>query len=380
MNAGTPDTNVDKKSDLKKKLANMPEQLRDFYLAKLPEVYAGIEAYFPRTADAAFFETVTGQEALFDQDYDTIADTILRPTHEYLGRGGKMLRPVLVALTLEAYGADSSKYPLLMGAIEVMEDSSIMMDDYIDNSELRRGGPCAHVRHGYAIANISSCTAFSLSHYIFNNNLLELDSDPALRLLQAVAYEHIQMGFGQMEELYWTASDKNTVSISQYLQETVARCAFLSFRGPLRYAGIIAGAPDEDIPVLEKLGDYLLVGYHVRGDNLDMSPESEGWGKIAGEDITTGRRTLLINHVLESADAEDREQIERILNSRTRDEEEKRSVYERVIRYGGLEFARDLAEKYNRLAHAEIEKLHLAEDFKSVLRDFSDFSAVKRRM
>ena len=362
------------------KLANMPERLARFYEAKLIEIKQGIEEYFPRRMDAAFFERVTGHEPLFEQDWDALSHVVFTPTHEYLERGGKMLRPVLVALTLEAYGEDSSKFPILLGAIEVMEDSSIMMDDYIDHSLLRRGGPCAHVKHGYTLANVSSCTAFSLAHTIFQNNELGLPTETALRLVDAVAYEHIQMGFGQMEELYWTAEDKNTVTIPQYLQETIARCAFLSFRGPLRYAGIIGGAPDEDIPVLEKLGDYLLIGYHVRGDNLDMSPESDGWGKIAGEDITTGRRTLLINYVLERADADDRALIERTLNSRTRDDAEKRRVYELVIKYGGLEFARDLAERYNRLAHEQIDRLHLSDDYKEVFRQFSDFSTVKRRM
>lgn len=365
---------------LQNKLANMPAGLRQFYVAKLAEIKAGIETYFPRRMDGEFFARVTGHEPLFEQDWDALSGVVLTPTHEYLECAGKMLRPVLVALTLEAYGEDSKAFPILLGAIEVMEDSSIMMDDYIDHSLLRRGGPCAHVRHGYAIANVSSCTAFSLSHYIFTNNELARSTPIALALLDAVAYEHIQMGFGQMEELYWTAADKNTVTIQQYLQETIARCAFLSFRGPLRYAGLIAGAPSEDIPVLEKLGDYLLVGYHVRGDNLDMSPESADWGKIAGEDITTGRRTLLINHVLERADAADRALIETTLNSRTRDEARKVRVYELVVKYGGLEFARDLAERYNQLAHREIDKLHIGPEFKAIFREFSDFSTVKRRM
>jgi geranylgeranyl diphosphate synthase type I len=367
-------------SDLERKLAGMPERLARFYLKKLPEIRRGIDEFFPRVMDRRFLTAVTGQEPLFEPDYAVLSDTVLRPTHEYLDRGGKMLRPVLVALTLEAYGVDSSRFPLLLGAIEVMEDSSIMMDDTIDNSELRRGGPCAHVAHGYAVANVSACAAFSLSHVIFNDDLLGVGPEKTLRLLHAVAFEHIQMGFGQMEELFWTAETKNTVSVAQYLQETIARCAFLSFRGPLRYAGIIAGAPDEDIPVLERLGDHLLIGYHVRGDNLDMSPESEGWGKIAGEDITTGRRTLLINHVLEQASPEDRATIERVLDSRTRDEAEKRRVYELVIRYGGLPFARDLAARYNDRAHAEIEALHVPEEYKAMLCEFSDFSTVRRRM
>ncbi len=370
-----------KKSDkLERIVDGMPPEFREYYLAKYALVKRAIDDYFPRVMTRHHLEEVMGLEALFDPDLATISDTILDPSHRYLDRGGKMLRPVLVAMMLDAYGEDSNRFGVLLGAIELMEDSSIMMDDYIDHSELRRGGPCGHVAHGYAIANISSCTAFSLSHRVFNDNLLGLPEDVLLALLDAVAFEHIHMGYGQIEELHWTASNKNTVTISQYLQETIARCAFLSFRGPLRYAGIIAGAPSEDIAVLEKIGEYVLIGYHVKGDNLDMEPDSEAWGKIAGEDITTGRRTLLINHVLRSATPDDAAVIERILDSRTRDESEKKKVYALVKKYGGLEFAQELAHEYNEKSQALVAKLHLPPRYRAMLEQFCDFSSVKRRM
>jgi len=306
--------------DLQKMLKNMPEPLAIFYHKYIGTIKNGIQEYFPHAVDNAFFEQVSGQVALYEQDWPAVYESILHPSQEYLDRGGKVLRPVLVALTLEAYGLDAAGYAAFMGAIEVMEDSSIMMDDYIDNSELRRGGPCGHIAHGFSIANISSCTAFALAHYLFYNNEMGLPREKATRLLNAFAWEHIQMAYGQIEELYWTESDVNTVTMSQYLQETIARCAFLSFRGPLRYAAIIADAPEEDIPVLERIGEYLLIGYHIRGDILDMSPDSDEWGKIAGEDITTGRRTLLINYVLQKAGPEDRAKLEKILKARTTDD------------------------------------------------------------
>jgi geranylgeranyl diphosphate synthase, type I len=365
---------------LGKIVEGMPDEFRDYYLSKFALVKSAIDEYFPRTLTARQLAEIGGLEPLFDPDLATIADTILEPSHRYLERGGKMLRPVLVAMVIDAYGGDSNRFRPLLGAIEVMEDSSIMMDDYIDHSELRRGGPCGHVAHGYAIANLSSCTAFSASHRIFNDNLLGLDDAIALRLLDAVAFEHLHMGYGQIEELYWTAANKNTVTIPQYLQETIARCAFLSFRGPLRYAGIVAGAPDADIPILEKIGEYVLIGYHVKGDNLDMEPDSEAWGKIAGEDITTGRRTLLINHVLRAATPEDARVIEAILDSRTRDDAEKRKVYALVKKYGGLEFAQRLADEYNAKSQELVARLNVPPKYRTLLEQFCDFSSVKRRM
>ncbi|THB71547.1 MAG: hypothetical protein D6B25_18310 [Desulfobulbaceae bacterium] len=358
----------------------MPPEFNDFYRQRIDFIKASIKNYFPDQIDKDFLDRVVGQPSLFEPDLKATYDTIFLPTQEYLGRGGKVLRPVLVAMCLEAYGADIRDFEPVFGAIEVMEDSSIMMDDYIDNSLTRRGGPCGHIAHGYALANVSSCTAFALSHYLFYNNELKLPDDKALKLLDYMAWEHIQMAFGQIEELYWTQSNVNDITVDQYLQETIARCAFLTFRGPMRYAGILADAPPQDIAVLEKIGEYLLVGYHLKGDNLDMSPDSPEWGKVAGEDITTGRRTLLINYLLDKADKQERATIESIISSRTEDEEKKKVVYELVLKYDIFAQTRDLAAEYNQLAKQEIEKLSVSDEYKLLLNQFADYATRRRSL
>jgi len=358
----------------------MSESLRCFHDDGIDRILHGIGTYWPAQFDQEFFEAVSGHPALFDQDYAAMSEAILLPTQEYLDRGGKRLRPLLAMLILKAYGKDPGDYEALLGAIECMEDSSIMMDDYIDGSELRRDGPCAHRAHGFAGANVAACTGFAIAEHAFFNNDFHLEQDLVLRLLNALAWETIQMAFGQIEELYWTESNVNRVTVDQYLQETVSRCAFLTFRGPLRYAALIAGAPEEDIPVLERLGESMLVGYHLRGDNLDMSPDSEAWGKVSGEDITTGRRTLLINYLLQNADEPDRAELVTIIESRTANEVQKRNVFDMVVKYGGFAHAHALAEEYNEMTKQEIAKLHVSDSSKQLLNAFSDFATVRRKV
>lgn len=359
---------------------NMPSALGAFYRDKIPLVRAGIAEYLPQSMGASFFSCLTGEQPLYEQDYQAIYASTIAPTQEYLAASGKVLRPILAAIILEAYGSEIEHLKQFLGAIEVMEDSSIMMDDYIDNSKLRRGIPCAHVAHGYPIANIASCTGFALSHYVFYRNVLELDDNKIRRLLDAVAREHVVMAYGQLEELYWTESNVNDVNESQYFQQVIARCAFLSFRGPLHYAAIIADAPADDLPTLARLGEYLLIGYHIKGDDLDMSPDSPVWGKIAGEDITTGRRTLLINHTMSVANSADRALIEKIIDSRTVDEAEKRQVYELIIKYKTFEHTRKIAARYHAKSCRCIDDLKIADKHKQLLREFADFAILKRRV
>lgn len=366
--------------DVAKVLENMPEALGRFYQDMIPVVREGLKTYLPDSMDSDFFESVTGEPAIFDQDYQAIYDSIIWPTQQYLDASGKVLRPILSALILEAYGSKATAMAHFLAAIEVMEDSSIIMDDYIDNSMLRRGIECAHVQHGFPLANIAGCTGYALSHYVFYRNILGLDNNKARRLLDAVAWEHVQMAFGQIEELYWTESSVSDINESQYFQQVIARCAFLSFRGPLHYAAIIADAPAEDIQTLLRLGEYLLIGYHIKGDDLDMSPDSPAWGKVAGEDITTGRRTLLINYTLSVAGEEDRALIERIINSRTEDEDEKKLVYELIIKYKAFEHSHRIAEKYHDKCYQRIADLHISDESGSLLREFADFAILGRKV
>jgi len=359
---------------------NMPEQFREFYTKHIDLIKCSIEEYYPKLVNREVFEDVTGLPELYPQDYNAIYDSTFLTTQEYLNRGGKVLRPILVAICLESYGANLDTFAPVFGAIEAMEDSSIMMDDYIDNSLERRGGPCAHVSHGYPLANISSCTAFSIVHKLFYNNDMDLPAEKANRLLDAQAWERIQMGFGQIIELYWTESNINDVTVDMYIQETVSRCAFLTFRGPMLYAGILADAPEEDLPRLRNIGVYLLIGYHLKGDDLDMSPDSPVWGKIAGEDITTGRRTILMNYILQNAPEEKRKVLEKILNSRTDDEKDKKVVYEMVMEFDVFAYTKKLAEKYNRYAKDEIDNLHITNKHKNLLYQFADFATKKRTL
>ena len=361
-------------------LEGLPPHLADFYHTHRAFIKHAISRHYPDFVTGALMAECTGLPSLFDHDLRGLHDTLFKPTREYLARGGKLLRPTLVAMTLRAYGKNALEHGEFLAAIEAMEDSSIIMDDYIDNSERRRGGPCAHVVHGFPLANLSSCTLFALAHSVFYSNHLGLTQATLNRLLNAVAEEWLQMGYGQIEELFWTEDNINDVTMAQYFQETIARCAFLTFRGPLRYAGIVAGAPDEDLPRLARIGECLLVGYHIRGDNLDLQPDSKAWGKVAGEDITIGRRTLLINEVLQHATPEDRRLLEQILNERTEDETKKRQVYQLIVKYGVTQQAEAAARQFNVLTKQELDKLSIPDADRQLFHDFADYCMMTRKI
>ena len=361
-------------------LEGLPDGLALTYNAYRAFVKDAIATHYGESITREREDLDSGTPSVFDYDLIGLHETIFEPTRQYLARGGKMLRPMLVVMTLAAYGKDPLEYGAFLAAIEAMEDSSIIMDDYIDNSERRRGGPCAHVLHGFPLANISSCTLFAQAHAVFYNNQLGLPEETLGRLLDAVAEEWLQMAYGQLEEFYWTESNINDVTIDQYFQETIARCAFLTFRGPLKYAAIVAGAPMEDLPILARIGEYLLIGYHIRGDNLDLKPDSPAWGKVAGEDITIGRRTLLINETMRLATPEDRAVIEEILNERTEDETKKQTVYRMIHKYGVLKMAEELAAQFNEKTKAEINRLSLPPESRQMLHDFSEYCMMTRKI
>ena len=74
--------------EIKKLIENMPESLEKFYLEKIKMIKKGVEKYFPHSVDTAFYERISNQVELFDQDKEKIYDSVLLPTQQYLDRGG----------------------------------------------------------------------------------------------------------------------------------------------------------------------------------------------------------------------------------------------------------------------------------------------------
>jgi len=173
----------------------MPPRLAAFYRRCIPVAVGALNEDYPRTSTVAAFASQI--EPMEEWEAEAVQRVIFDPAYLYLDRGGKMLRSILTGLALEAYGVEMDKARRVLSAIELMEDSTIMLDDVWDGSELRRGGPCGHKVVGEECALASGFGVFTHSMKPILDNYLGLSPKRHLACLDFLSWETMHMTLAQ---------------------------------------------------------------------------------------------------------------------------------------------------------------------------------------
>lgn len=306
-----------------------------------------------------------------------LAVKINRPARLYLERPGKMLRPIITHLLLEAFGKDPRGYKEVLGAIELIEASTVSFDDIIDGSDLRRGGPATHVKHGVNNAYLAYQAAYNWAYRAFLSPALGLEPWRREYILKTLAGEIFAYGYGQALELYWTARRREP-SPEQYLAMSWDRIRFLSFNGPFRIGALLGGAGRRELPLFEKAGSWLGMAYHLHGDELNLFPRSVEWGKPLADDITCGRYTYLYLSAIALSTPGRRALLRRALGDRNISGAALKNVIDIVRASGAVEENRRRIGVFYRRAAAAVGRLKLPGKYKAELLEIARYMAHDR--
>jgi len=243
-------------------------------------------------------DTALEQVVLTDLDLphpSVISDGVLK----LIRSGGKRLRPILVLIG-GRFGVTAGKEDtrlkrdLLRSAVlmEYVHMASLVHDDIIDEADTRRGEPALHrqtdVRTAMHIADYMIARVMEWS----SSNAIEDEQDPLEGLVALVA--QLCLGeYGQMEQAY-----NFDQSIRQYLRKTRNKTAVL-MAACLKAGAEVAGADDETIRLLYRIGDYLGMAFQIQDDILDYTQDERTLGKPAGSDLRSGNITLPVLYALE---------------------------------------------------------------------------------
>jgi geranylgeranyl diphosphate synthase, type I len=233
-----------------------------------------------------------------------------------LERGGKRTRGVLAATGYEMYeGSDPCVSAAAAGVVEAMHAYLLVVDDIADASNLRRGGPTAHIQmRDYFAAQGTEGDAAKLGADIATNAalyaqhraqtvLLSLETVPAewrLTAAQVLNDGLARTGIGQALDL--VAAYTPDITTDDILKIATYKTAFYSFLLPLQVGAALAGAPCEE---LERFVDYSLyagLAFQLRDDVIGVFGSESVTGKSCMSDIQEGKKTLLMTTALERAD------------------------------------------------------------------------------
>ena len=195
--------------------------------------------------------------------------------------------------------------------------------------------------------------------------------------LEWLTRRHLLTSVGQTEEIVYLRDGK-PLARDRYFQEISSRISVLSFSGPLVLPAICAGADRRLSASFDELGKYLGLAYHLHGDELNLFPRSEEWGKATGDDITSGTQTYLLASALQTATPAGRRVIISALGSRTLSRRRLQEVIEIIRNTGAAAKNRKAIDYLSGKATAIINSTTIGPQYKTLLRDCLRYMAYDR--
>jgi geranylgeranyl diphosphate synthase type II len=279
-------------------------------------------------------------------------------TSEYPQRKGKYIRPTLVLLTAAAMGFSEEKAIRTAAAMQVSEDWILNHDDIEDDSLERRGKPVLHRLYGKELAINAGDALHILMWKILWDNRQVLGEKKAGEIAEEFFRMLNRTTLGQTIEIYWTKKNKIDLTDEEVLLILESKTAYYTIAGPMRLGAILAGASREQLEAIYEFGRPLGYCFQIRDDILDLTSDFSGLKKQTGNDIYEGKWTIMLAHLFRTAKEEDKKRLLKIMVKKREEKtaQEVNWVIELMKKYGSLDYAQRLAERFARQAQEIFEK------------------------
>ena len=242
-------------------------------------------------------------------------DLLYKMMMDYPSRGGKGIRSAICLLTCQALGGKEQSAYLTAAAIEILQNWILIHDDIEDDSEMRRGDPVLHRRYGIPLAiNAGDALHVKMWEILLRNEKI-LGKEITLAVLREFLQMTRETTEGQHLELSWVRNNRWDLRDEDYFLMCEKKTSWYTCISPMRLGGMIAGATEEILSPLFRLGRDLGIAFQIRDDILNLLGDEEKYGKETMGDLWEGKRTLLIIRLLNvMPEGAEREKILRIMN------------------------------------------------------------------
>lgn len=293
---------------------------------------------------------------------------LYKASRHLIEKGGKRIRPTLLMLSHNAVSKDKDpeRYASIAIALELIHTATIIHDDIIDLSSLRRGVKTVNAQWGNDVALVAGDLIFSRA---FGLIAAQENSEVANEIYRACR----RLAEGQVLEAMHTADTKMTEEV--YLEIIERKTASL-FEACTKCGAILGEGKEEEIHGLGRYGFFLGIGFQMIDDVLDISAVEPRLGKPVGADISLGKPTFVILHALKEASEKDREALENIITRKNVPLEEVKNALKIIKGTNSLEYAKKRAAFFISKAKKEL-KVIKDSPAKAALQCIADY-AVKR--
>ncbi len=271
---------------------------------------------------------------------------LIRTIGNYIvASGGKRLRPALVLLAANAFGVQGSAKHELAAVIEFIHTATLLHDDVVDESSLRRGRKTANAEFGNAASVL-------VGDFLYSRAFQMIVDAGSLRVMKVLADATNVIAEGEVLQLL-NVHDADTGE-EQYLRVIRYKTAKL-FEAATQVGAIIGGASPGLERALAEYGMHLGTAFQLIDDVLDYSGDLHVTGKNLGDDLAEGKPTLPLIHAMRAGTAAERELIRHAIEHGGKADLE--AVVAAIHRVGALDYAREQARIEATTAAARLDDL-----------------------
>ncbi len=278
----------------------------------------------------------------------------------YVNRKGHYRRPSYTLLWTSLYGGNVNN-AILPGAIQqVSEDWILMHDDIIDDNELRRGGPSAHVMFGTEYAILGGDALQTVMWKMINDatNSMEKNGKAYFDKIYDIMF---RTNYGQYLDVKLTKEyDIDNFTIEDYYKSIHTKSAYYSVYGPMQCGAVIAGISDKKtMDKIAEYGTYAGYAFQIKDDILDCTSTEEKLGKTIGNDIMEGNKTLILYHTVHNSSQSQLYKLKGIYSKKKseKSDEDLKFVLNTFKELKSIEFAEKEAINFTNKAITTFDKL-----------------------
>jgi octaprenyl-diphosphate synthase len=259
--------------------------------------------------------------------------------------GGKRIRPILLLLTAKLAGYSGDRIFPLSAMIEFMHTATLLHDDVIDHSHLRRGHPTVNSRWGSALSILVGDFLYAKAMA-----LVVEDGDP--QILKEITRVTMTMTEGQVME---TLKIGDIGLTGAEYREIIRQKTAALFGACCYIGGVLGGLPAERSEGLRRFGITFGSAFQLVDDALDFTGEEQRLGKPVGSDLREGKVTLPVIITLQHASPVEAAIIDRFVRGDDQSPEAFQNIVALIQRYNGIEYALREAERFVEQAELELQ-------------------------
>ena len=318
-------------------------------------MYNNIKYYLDKVAE--IFE----QETFVAEPHE-----LYEPIDYTLRLGGKRIRPTLLLAANALFGGKEEEVRNAALGIETFHNFTLLHDDLMDRSPLRRGQPTVYCKWDDNTAILSGDTMFALAWRYF----LRQPSPRLQQILQCFNETAIEVCEGQQKDMNFETMALDEVSLDDYMDMIRQKTSVL-LAGALKVGALYAGAPEKEVEKLWAFGEHMGLAFQLQDDLLDGYGDTAVFGKKTGQDIRDNKKSFLPLKALMLCSGEQREALTKLFAAKDNmDEEEKvRRVLELYNAIGLRAAVEDAIAQEFRTATKHLDDTQADEALKTPLRE-----------